>query len=135
MKKCNSCKQEKEATEFYAKKYSCISCVSLHNKKWREANKEKKKTLNRDWWYKNTYGISYDEFMSLSQKQNNKCKICSVNLVFEGKSKESAVLDHNHATGKIRGVLCNACNVALGHFKDNIDAINNAIRYLKENEN
>ena len=43
------------------------------------------------------------------------------------------VVDHCHKTGKIRGLICDSCNVGLGRFKDNIDNLKNAIKYLEKN--
>jgi hypothetical protein len=41
-------------------------------------------------------------------------------------------IDHNHSTGKYRGLLCDNCNIGLGHFKDSPELLRKAIRYLKE---
>ena len=57
------------------------------------------------------------------------CDICKIDL--EGKKK---CIDHNHETGKVRGVLCHSCNVALGHFRDDTELIQKAIKYLKKYE-
>lgn len=61
--------------------------------------------------------------------QGKKCAICKAIILF----KESK-LDHCHKENKVRGVLCHNCNAALGFFKDNIQALRNAIRYLSTKE-
>ena len=43
-------------------------------------------------------------------------------------------IDHNHKTNKIRGILCGNCNMGLGHFKDNLDVLKNAIKYLEDTD-
>lgn len=48
--------------------------------------------------------------------------------------KKSLSIDHNHQTGKVRGLLCHHCNVGLGHFKDNIELLNSALDYLIKTE-
>lgn len=135
MKICKTCKVEKNLADFYNTKTVCKSCHAINTKRWRDNNKEKKQLLNTNWWYKAQYGISYDDFLAACLTQSNKCKICSVDLQFKGKSNKSAVQDHNHETGELRGILCNACNVGLGHFRDNKEALLNAVDYLKEYEN
>ena len=55
---------------------------------------------------------------------NDVCKICNKELTIKH-------IDHCHKTGKIRGVLCNACNTGLGKFKDDVEMMRKAIRYLE----
>ena len=62
------------------------------------------------------------------------CKICgkTVHKAPENsKDKQNqAVIDHDHKTGELRGLLCHQCNVGIGNFKDSIDRMLNAILYL-----
>ena len=67
------------------------------------------------------------EYRLLLEKQNSCCAICGINV--NELSKELSV-DHNHETHKVRGLLCNSCNVGLGHFKDNTTHLAMAIEYL-----
>jgi len=60
------------------------------------------------------------------QEQNGLCAICCV--------APATHVDHCHETKKIRGVLCNNCNVGLGFFKDNVSSLQNAIKYLAKYE-
>jgi hypothetical protein len=59
----------------------------------------------------------------MKKSQENKCWICE--------SKTSLVVDHDHSTGKVRGLLCSLCNTSLGGFKDNIESLKKAIEYLE----
>lgn len=59
-------------------------------------------------------------------------KLCEVCGIFMG---ESFCIDHDHSTGKFRGLICFSCNVSLGHFKDNIDTLKLAILYLERFKN
>lgn len=79
------------------------------------------------------YGISKDEFISKLEEQNYKCKICDSEIKYMSRYKDkygSACVDHDHKTGKIRGLLCSSCNRALGLFKDSISITENAHKYL-----
>ena len=71
------------------------------------------------------------------EKQKSMCKICgkTVHKAPENsKDKQNqAVIDHDHKTGKLRGLLCHQCNVGIGNFKDSIDRMINAILYLSRN--
>lgn len=82
--------------------------------------------------YKQTYGISHTFFLDICKSQQNCCKICKQTLTFNKVCFSRAVLDHCHTTGKIRGVLCNRCNVSLGNFKDSQVILESAISYLRE---
>lgn len=74
--------------------------------------------------------------LEMLSAQGNKCLICAVDISFSGGKSGSAKVDHNKTTGKIRGILCNTCNTAIGHFEGNIDWLGKAIKYLKaEHEN
>ena len=66
-------------------------------------------------------------------QQNYSCGICKKH---ESEFKYKLRVDHCHTTGKVRELLCNSCNVLLGHSKENINNLNNAIGYLiKHNKN
>lgn len=101
--------------------------ISKHMKEYYQKNKVTRKEYNRKNLIKQ-YGITLEEYDKILLEQGNKCKIC-------GKSKEdskvSLCVDHNHVTGKIRGLLCISCNTALGGFKDNINILRKAIEYLE----
>lgn len=58
--------------------------------------------------------------------QKGACAIC--------KQTKKLVVDHNHTTKQIRGLLCSTCNLGLGMFQDNMDLLESAIRYLYEQE-
>jgi hypothetical protein len=79
---------------------------------------------------KKSFNLSYEDFLSLKEKQNNLCAICNNP---EHVSNRDLAVDHCHTTGKIRGLLCTNCNKLLGHAKDNIDVLYSAIEYLKTN--
>ncbi len=74
------------------------------------------------------YGITRKEHDTLHREQKGCCKICGVH------ENDSSTLhiDHCHSTGKVRGLLCRRCNMGLGHFKDSVSNLMNAIKYLKE---
>lgn len=82
--------------------------------------------------YYNKYNISQEEYNFLFSHQNGKCKICGVH---QTDLIKKLVVDHCHETGHVRGLLCNHCNSGLGFFKDRIESLEKAIRYLKETSN
>jgi hypothetical protein len=74
------------------------------------------------------YGISLQEWYQIFDAQGNVCKICN-STEPHGKNWHT---DHNHLTGKIRGILCGWCNTALGKFQENQQIIEKAIEYLND---
>lgn len=125
---CSSCDEYKPFDAFYARK------TGHNGRAWecRQCNKNREqRTCRINWDRKKNYGISADEYQFLLKKQQGLCAICGnpEKKVFNGKLCNLAV-DHNHETGKIRGLLCNACNVGLGSFRDDAETLKNAIDYL-----
>ena len=83
-------------------------------------------------WHR--YKIREHEYDAMLEEQMYSCKICGIHK--DDPTRRDAdrplAVDHDHNTGKVRGLLCANCNLALGAFKDNIDTLNTAIRYLNE---
>lgn len=75
----------------------------------------------------NKYGISLKDYEIMLSKQSNACKICLG--IFD--TSNITQIDHNHATGKVRGLLCRNCNFGLGSFHDSIEKLLLAIEYIK----
>jgi DNA repair exonuclease SbcCD ATPase subunit len=96
-------------------------------KEYAKKNPEKIKDLN----LRANYGLTYDSYIQMLAEQNGKCKICGRSDSGHVNSKWLAV-DHDHATGKIRGLLCQPCNRGIGLLRDCPDTLAAAIIYLKE---
>lgn len=74
------------------------------------------------------YGITAEDFASLLRKQRGVCAICNQSC----STGRQLAVDHDHATGKVRGLLCSRCNRGLGHFKDDVLQLQAALAYLLE---
>lgn len=106
----------------------------LYLHKWRNdpAHPERKKqaiTRARKWKMENIFGITIKEYNQLLTKQGRKCALCGQ----RSKNKRLAV-DHDHATGKVRGLLCGSCNTALGKFGDDIAGVTRVLEYLRRSK-
>ena len=73
-----------------------------------------------------TYHLSREDYLNLIKKQHNKCAICGLDL--NGKS----VVDHDHQTGRVRGILCNSCNTGIGLLKDDPQLLIVASEYIRK---
>ena len=82
------------------------------------------KELNRLYQKKYKYGLSKEDYYSLFETQQNKCAICGDSF-----DKTKAFVDHDHQSGKVRGLLCTRCNTLLGMTKDNVEILKSAIKY------
>jgi hypothetical protein len=103
----------------------CKPCDN-RNRNLRRAGKPKMKAKLQRSRVKYKYGLTMDEINQMIENQGNKCKICD--NIFE-----KLVIDHDHKSGKVRGMLCAGCNSGLGFFKDNIENFKSAIKYLEDN--
>jgi len=80
------------------------------------------------------YGITTDHYRSLLSQQDHRCAICKIHVDdVEHSTFTRLVIDHNHTTGEVRGLLCATCNSGLGHFHDNVTKLQSAINYLSNN--
>ena len=92
-----------------------------------KARNRKETAYTKEYYLKKHYGISQEEFDSMSLAQNHCCKICK----WPAGENRALDVDHCHLTGKIRGLLCNKCNRGLGLFKDNPSLLISAASYLE----
>ena len=110
--------------------------IAAYNKDYYEKNKEARKNYFETYYqekHKDTlllrrYGITLAEKNKMQDEQGNKCKICYRDF----SSDVEPNVDHCHTSGKVRGLLCQQCNVGLGNFKDNPLELVKAAEYLKE---
>lgn len=105
-----------------------------YKRRYYEKTKDKYRARERAWRkgnpdrvYENSlkykYGITLEDYEKMVQLQNGKCKLCG--------KEEKLFVDHCHKTSRVRGLLCNSCNKALGLFYDNIETLERAVIYLK----
>lgn len=73
------------------------------------------------------YNLSPAEFEAMNTAQNGRCAICGGTETYEHRT---LCVDHDHATGAVRGLLCTRCNKALGGFQDSPDLLMSAVAYL-----
>lgn len=118
-------------------------CRACHNKMQREkyakdpeakvkrqlrANRRKEKDplISRKAELKRLYGITWEDYISMLKSQGEVCAICKE----ECKTKKMLSVDHRHSDGKVRGLLCNRCNRALGMFQDSPELLKRAAQYV-----
>jgi hypothetical protein len=82
---------------------------------------------------KNGYKVTIAEYKEMMDKQGGVCAICGRPPHFGNKKRKTLCVDHDHATEKIRGLLCDDCNIGLGKFYDNPDLMSKGILYLQQN--
>jgi hypothetical protein len=141
---CKNCNVEQPSENFSIQRFKkdgspsyrsrCKKCISdqnldiYHNKGGKEKQKKRsfKHNLKR-------YNITPDDYFNLLEKQNNKCAICKTNKSHRSDVSYNLFVDHDHKTGKVRGLLCHHCNAGLGHFMDNTDFLKSSIEYLNAN--
>lgn len=79
------------------------------------------------------YGLTFDEYMGMISAQKNRCAICGEKQPLHINNGELNI-DHDHNTGKVRGLLCNYCNTGIGMMKDNVVSMKNAIKYIEKSK-
>lgn len=158
-KSCSRCRAVKQSTDFYSEPRNrdgfmgiCKQCIDeashqsyLRNKdrvnarsfEWRKKHPDKAiaavikhRTKNRDRFeaarIMYEYGITFQEYDALLTKQNGTCAICRLPCA----TGRKLCIDHDHKTGKVRGLLCRTCNSGIGLLKEDIDTLKRAVQYL-----
>lgn len=127
MKKCSVCKQEKSLADFPVNYVStdgylriarrCLACARINDKK-RSPESRKKEHL------KHIHGITEETIKRIIKDQDGKCGGC-------GCLSRKLVIDHNHKTQEIRGMLCGNCNMSVGLMGDNPNHLRKLANYIE----
>lgn len=146
LKRCTVCKQEKDWSEYHnsrvtkdGKGYRCKPCDKEARRAYKDNNYERFKTLYSNERRKRLYGLTSTDYKQMLYDQDYSCAICKkhVDLNISPKDKhgnKSLCIDHNHETGKVRELLCNPCNRALGFFCDDLEIVQSAANYLRKHD-
>jgi len=81
-------------------------------------------------YYMDKQAIDLESATRVRDNHNGLCAICGSDT--PGGLNSSWHTDHDHKTGLARGILCSSCNIGLGHFKDDLDILANAMAYLMQ---
>ncbi len=118
-------------------RWACTVAMAQQHRNDRVKHRDKRKAqiaewqkknplANRNWKLRRQYGITHDDYESMFAKQNGKCSICGGDPDFHGR----LVIDHNHITNEVRGLLCNRCNRVLGMTNENPKVLQSMVDYL-----
>lgn len=156
MKSCTKCQQSKPLDEFRVHcghaRGECRACerikarerdpvkLAAAARKWSKNNPAKRNAAKRLWYAKNkdhqrvqvrrrTYGLTDSAYQAMLIEQRGSCAICQT--PFEDLPR-AVHIDHCHATGKVRGLLCRTCNLVIGFFKDDTERLLKAAIYLEK---
>ncbi|WP_199546591.1 endonuclease VII domain-containing protein [Streptomyces sp. N35] len=154
-KVCPGCGQNLPLTDYYKAKSNrlgvqtnCKSCTSAnrteryredpqryiqYTKKWAEANRDRVRRNARSSRLLKKYGITGDEYEALLEAQDGRCAICGTTEpgLTTGGHLTIFRVDHCHATGAVRGLLCNNCNIGIGQLGDDPERVEAALHYLR----
>ena len=95
---------------------------------WAKRYPDRAKLKGRRRHLRDKYGMSIQDYDRMLQAQGGLCKICQE----PPRIRSFLVVDHCHKSGKVRALLCQPCNIALGYFQDNIPRVLAAAAYLQE---
>lgn len=99
------------------------------NAEWRDANRDHVNSRAKLAYMKRKYGLTPQQYRDLMASNGGRCWICGM-TESTGRSTELGV-DHCHSTGKVRGVLCFACNTSIGKLGDTVEGLRRALAYLE----
>lgn len=128
MKSCSSCNQHLPFSSFSPDNSKKTGYSSLCKPCKRERYSTRYHRAYRSKKLQDNYGITADDYDRMLEDQGHRCAIC--NSTKTGRNDTWFCVDHDHTTGKVRGLLCNTCNRGLGLFKDDPTVLTNAINYL-----
>ena len=135
--------EEKERRKLYGLKYrqsaKGLETTRKYQSQWNQSEKAKESRkkykhsdrgifLRKDRWYKIKYGLDYDLVNKMFLAQNNRCALCGDLFTTE----RPYVIDHDHETGRVRGLIHRKCNILTGMADDNIQILRLAANYLEK---
>ena len=140
MRQCPKCKRELDLVSFAGDRKGkdglqarCRDCNNAyaktpHGRELAAASRAKpeRKKYQRNYHLQARYGITLGAWQEMFDRQGGKCPGCGSPLEAGFKTH----VDHCHKTGRVRGLLCKECNLALGNVNDSIDVLRNLIQYL-----
>ncbi len=136
MKQCSTCKIEKPLDEFYSyttpkgELKATARCKLCHAMACRQCYK------NYDWrvpLYRRLYGMTVADYDRMLASQDGGCAICGTKTRGSKPGCRLAI-DHDHESGKVRGLLCGDCNTAIGKFRDDPALLEKAAKYIKQHK-
>lgn len=140
---CSKCKEFKPTDEYVpdgrkanGRKSRCRTCSYQATAAWRAKNREHLRTTQvayelatkRRSWLKTKYGLTVEQFEAMVTTQGNVCALCHQP---QNPKFRYLDVDHCHATGEVRGLLCRHCNTAIGHFRDDPELLMRAAAYIR----
>lgn len=133
--RCPKCDTAKPISNFYRNRASrtgfntyCKPCQNAANERSKAKNPDRQKEYDRRTWLKRRFGPDgMDTYERLMVEQGGVCAICGQACA----SGMRLAIDHNHQTGKLRGLLCRDCNTSLGKFGDSVERLREAVAYLE----
>ena len=147
MLRCSDCSEIKGFLDFHkdsrlksGRRNICKPCSNARATEWKSKNREKMRLLDRKKYHRNhgsdgirrrerKRGLAVGGYWVLFRSQGGKCAICHS----KPKEKSKLFIDHDHASGLVRGLLCPACNKGLGFFRDNSLSLFRACQYIGKN--
>lgn len=117
-KRCRAC--HARASAAYARRPEARAVAAERKRAWRKANPEKERAANR----RKSYGVTDEQIERLLIAQHGVCRIC--------RASEADSVDHCHVTGRVRAMLCRACNAGLGMFREEPRLLRAAAAYLEK---
>jgi hypothetical protein len=131
---CGGCKETKLLSEFYYDTRNtsyvrkCKQCLLAAQKQWRKLHPDRAREDYRKMAVRIKYGLEPHQLAEMLARQNSVCAICGR----PNNVNKNLAVDHCHATGAVRGLLCQNCNHGLGHFKDDPAILRKAVDYLEK---
>lgn len=138
-KTCSICKEEKPLDAFGpdknrcdGRKRQCRPCVATEMRKWSANNQRSVRATKM----KKHFGISIEQYEALYEQAKGCCQICGVAIPshLDNDAKKLAAkvaIDHDHKTGRVRGLLCGSCNCSIGYMLDDPARLRAAAEYLE----
>lgn len=118
---CGFCGGEIPATSRAGSKFCSPRCKgNAHSAIWRQRQ--------GGYMRQYLYGLTPEQYAEMLAEQEGRCAICRIGTPG---GRGGWHVDHDHATGMVRGLLCHNCNLALGNFKDDVTRLRAAVAYLE----